>query len=252
MRSASTRNQAAPAAALSEAPAHVAVVTGAGRGIGAAIAAGLAAEGMRVALLARTASELQAVAERIQARGGQALALQTDITDARQVEAAVASVAERLGVVDVLVNNAGVVIVQPLVEMRRATWERVIGTNLTGAFLCCRAVLPGMLRKEWGRVINIASISGRVGTPKLTAYCASKWGLLGFTKALAEEVRQASITVNAICPGSVDTAMLRQSRPGERPDMEPDDIADAVCFLASERAKRITGAVIDIFGAQSL
>lgn len=246
------RSLASAAATPAGSAAHVAVVTGAGRGIGAAIAAGLATEGMRVALLARTASELQAVAERIQAQGGQALALPTDITDARQVEAAVTSAAEQLGAVDVLVNNAGVVAVQPLVEMRRATWEHVISTNLTGAFLCCRAVLPGMLRKAWGRVINISSISGRLGTPKLTAYCASKWGLLGLTKALAEEVREASITVNAICPGSVDTAMLRLSRPGERADMVPDDIADVVCFLVSERAKRITGAVIDIFGVRAL
>ena len=231
---------------------RVAVVTGAGRGIGAAIAQGLAADGVWVALLARTASEIARVAHHIRASGGRAESLPADVTREDQIKAAIAAARERLGPIDILVNNAGAVAVQPLHEMSRQGWDAVISTNLTSAFLCCREVVPSMLRRRWGRIINIASISGRLGTPDLTAYCASKWGVLGLSKALAEEVKSSTVTVNAVCPGSVDTDMLKQSRPNDAPLMTPEDIADAVRFLASDRAKRITGAVLDIFGTHAL
>ncbi len=137
----------------------------------------------------------------------------------KQVDELVEKAEKELGAVDVLVNNAGVLERHPVVETSEESWDRVLDINLKGAFLCTRAVLPQMIRQRRGRILNVSSISGRVGTPQLASYCASKWGLLGFTKATAAEVRQHDVEVMAVCPGSVATEMLSKGLPGAKPDI---------------------------------
>jgi 3-oxoacyl-[acyl-carrier protein] reductase len=153
------------------------------------------------------------------------------------------------GPVDVLVNNAGVVVRGALEKLSEDDWDRTLDTNLKGAFLCARAVLGGprgMVARRTGRIINVGSISSTLGTPQLTAYCASKWGLLGLTKALAEELREAGVSVTAVLPGSVNTKMLVGS--GFEPDMEPEDVARVVLFLATGAPLSMTGAGVEVFG----
>lgn len=228
-----------------------AVVTGASRGIGRAIALRLAAAGADVALWARDGAALHAVREEIAAAGGRAQAFEVDVTDG----AAVASAAERVRAamppVRVVVNNAGAVVRKPTVSISDAEWRRVLAVNLDGTFFVTRAFLIDLTRAG-GRVINIASRAGREGTAMLSAYCAAKHGVVGFTRALAEELRAAKVCVNAICPGSVDTPMLREGLPGAVPDMSPDDIASTALFLATPpplgAPHALTGACIDVYG----
>jgi NAD(P)-dependent dehydrogenase (short-subunit alcohol dehydrogenase family) len=228
-----------------------AVVTGASRGIGRAIALRLAAAGAEVALWARDAERLQAVAAEIAAAGGRAQPIIVDVTDQASVEASADVVRRTMAPVKIVVNNAGAVVRKPTVATSLAEWRRVIAVNLDGTFLVTRAFLVDLTR-EGGRVINIASIAGRQGTPMLAAYCAAKHGVIGFTRALAEELRAAKVCVNAICPGSVDTAMLREGMPGAKPDMSPDEIAATAMFLATPSPlgapDALTGSCIDIFG----
>ncbi len=228
-----------------------AVVTGASRGIGKAIAQRLAAAGAEVALWARDAERLQAVAAEIVAAGGRAQPMTVDVTAPAQVEAGAESVRRTMPPVKIVVNNAGAVVRKPTVALTLADWRRVIAVNLDGTFLVTRAFLDDLTRAG-GRVINIASIAGREGTPLLAAYCAAKHGVVGFTRALAEELRAAKVSVNAICPGSVDTAMLYEGLPGARPDMSPDEIAATALFLATPSPHgapdALTGSCIDIFG----
>lgn len=226
----------------------VAIVTGAGRGIGRATARAFAARGFAVAVAARRPADIVAVATEIESAGGRAVALPTDVSIAAQVEELVEGTERRLGPVDVLVNNAGVVEPAPVAETSEESWDRVMGINLKGAFLCTRAVLPGMIERQRGRILNVSSISGRLGTPRLASYCASKWGLLGFSKATAEEVRRHNVQVMAVCPGSVATEMLAQGMPGSKPQMEPEAIAALILYLATEAPAAMTGAAIDIFG----
>ncbi|MBI2893631.1 MAG: SDR family oxidoreductase [Deltaproteobacteria bacterium] len=226
----------------------VAVVTGGGRGIGRAIALALAEAGAAVAVAARTAEELDRVVDEIRAAGGRGLALVADVTKAGEVDELARATEAALGPPQVLVNDAGIVVRAPLVETSEEDWDAVMATNVKGAFLCCRSFLPGMIRRMRGRIVNIASISGRLGTRQLAAYCASKWALVGLTKALAEEVREHSIQVNAIAPGSVATDMLQAGMPGAGADMTPSDIARVVLFLASDAPDALTGSVIDVFG----
>ena len=227
---------------------EVAVITGAGRGIGRATALAFAGRGVAVALGARTPADLTEVERRIVETGGRALALPTDVAVAAQVERLVRETEDRLGPVDVLVNNAGVVEREWLVETSEESWDRVLGINLKGAFLSTRAVLPSMIARRRGRIVNVSSISGRLGTPRLAPYCASKWGLIGLTKAVAEEVRGHQVHVFAVCPGSVDTEMLRKGLPGAEPQMSPEAVASLVVYLATEAPSALTGAAIDIFG----
>jgi NAD(P)-dependent dehydrogenase (short-subunit alcohol dehydrogenase family) len=224
-----------------------AVVTGASRGIGRAIALALAGAGADVALWARDAGDLARVADEVRALGVRALPVVCDVADSAAVRAAADQVRADLPPVHVVVNNAGNVLRKPTVEIDDAEWRRVLAVNLDGTFFVTRAFLDDLVRVS-GRVINIASIAGREGTPLLAAYCAAKHGVVGLTRALAEELRTAKVCVNAICPGSVDTAMLREGMPGARADMTPDDIARTALFLACAAPSALTGACIDIFG----
>ena len=224
-----------------------AVVTGASRGIGRAIALRLAGAGAEVALWARDQNALRQVAAEISAAGGKATAIVTDVTDSAGVGRAADLVRQTMAPVSIVVNNAGAVVRKPLVATTDAEWRTMLATNLDGTFHVVRALLPDLTRGG-GRIINIASIAGREGTAFLAAYCAAKHGVVGLTRALAEELRAARVSVNAVCPGSVDTAMLQQGVPGARPDMTPDDIARTVLFLAHEAPSAMTGTCIDVFG----
>ncbi|MHB8420138.1 MAG: SDR family NAD(P)-dependent oxidoreductase [Myxococcales bacterium] len=224
---------------------RVAVVTGGGRGIGRAAALALASEGAHLVLAARTEAEIGRVQREIAANGGEARAIRCDVSRAGEVRALFAE----LGPVDLLVNNAGVVVRRPLAELDEADWDRTLDVNLKGAYLCSRAALSGpsgMLARKGGRIVNVGSISSTLGTPLLTAYCASKWGLLGLTKALAEELREAGVFVAAVLPGSVDTAMLAGS--GFAPAMQPEDVAKVVAYLCAEAPFAMTGAGVELFG----
>lgn len=221
------------------------VITGASRGIGAAIARRFAEAGATVALIARTGRDLDAVARDIAAAGGRAVVALADITRSAEVERAAAAIRERLGPIDTLVNNAGIVLRKAADEITDDEWRHHLATNLDGAFYVTRAFAAD-LRARRGRVINLASIAGRQGTPLLSSYCAAKHGLVGLTRALAEEWR-GTVTVNAICPGSVDTDMLRVGHPGGKPAMTADDVAATALFLATAPTA-LTGACLDVFG----
>ena len=208
----------------------------------------LASRKVSVALASRTSADLVTLENEIRNAGGIALAIATDVSIAAQVATLVEETSARLGPVDVLVNNAGVVEPSLLVDMPEESWDRVLDINLKSAFLCTRMVLPSMIKKRRGRIINVSSISGRLGTPRLVSYCASKWGLIGLTKSIAEEVREYNIQAFAICPGSVDTQMLKRGLPGAEPQMSPEDVASTIVYLATEAPDAMTGGVIDMFG----
>jgi len=187
------------------------VVTGAGRGIGRAIALALAREGADVALAARTAAEISEVARQVRSFGRRALEVPADVTSPAQVTALAQSVARDLGDVDILVNNAGGAESAPFIKTDEGLWRRMIASNLDSVYLCTAAFLPGMLKRGRGRVINVASRAGLTGFAYVSAYCAAKHGVVGFTRAVAAEVAGKGITINALCPGYVDTDMTAVS-----------------------------------------
>ena len=190
---------------------RVAVVTGAGRGIGRAIALLLARNGASVALTGRNGERLQAVAAEIGALGGRALAHAGDVSDHQQVRATFDAIHAQLGPVDILVNNAGTTASNKFINTDDETWERIMRVNATGPFYCCREVIPAMIERRWGRIINIASVAGLHGLPYSAAYSASKHALLGLTRSIALEHASYGITANAICPGWTETDMLADS-----------------------------------------
>jgi 2-deoxy-D-gluconate 3-dehydrogenase len=235
---------------------RVALVTGASRGLGRAMALALAEAGADVALLARSRDDLEAAAAAVTGRGRRALALAADVTVAEEVEAAVRQAIETLGAVDVLVNNSGVAIVRPLVETTSAEWRRVLETNLTGAFNCCRAVGPGMIARRRGKVVNVASVLAAQGLPGYAAYSASKGGLVALTRALAVEWARHNVQVNAIAPGWFVTSMNEQAfgDPGLRERLlrgvparrtgNPEELGALVVYLASAASDYVTGQVV--------
>jgi 3-hydroxybutyrate dehydrogenase len=224
-----------------------AVVTGASRGIGRAIALRLAGAGAGLALWARDATALQEAADQVAALGVPARAFVCDVANPDEVARAAEQVRRTMAPVTRVVNNAGAVLRKPTAAIGDDEWRRILAVNLDATFYVTRAFLPELIRAH-GRIINIASIAGREGTAFLAAYCAAKHGVVGLTRALAEELRTAKVSVNAICPGSVDTAMLRDGMPGAVPDMTPDDVARTALFLAHEAPSALTGACIDVYG----
>lgn len=248
-----------------------AVVTGGGRGIGRAVAEALAAEGASVVVAARTEEEIREVAEDLRDRGWESHALVCDVTDPDSVEALRADAADRLGRVDILVNNAGVAGSAPLHRISLEEWNRTLAVNATGTFLCTRAVLPGMVERGWGRVVMVASTAGLTGARYISAYAASKHAVLGLTRSVADEVAGRGVTVNAVCPGYVDTEMTRRSvaRIVDRTDLsedearaalrarspqgrllDPAEVAHAVAFLCTERAGAINGEALVLDGGE--
>jgi 3-oxoacyl-[acyl-carrier protein] reductase len=200
-----------------------------------------------VALWARDAAALRSVADEIAQGGGRAQAMICDVTDSAAVNGAADVVRRTMAPVRILVNNAGIAMRKPTIAISDAEWKALMAVNVDGTFYVTRAFLTDLTRTG-GRIINIASIGGRQGTPLLAAYCTSKHAVVGLTRSLALELRAAKVSVNAICPGSVDTAMLRESMPGAKADMTPDDIARTALFLAHEAPAALTGTCIDVFG----
>ena len=224
----------------------VAVVTGASRGIGRAAALALAARGLDVALLARTADDLAHVAQAVSQCGVTALPLRCDVTAAADVNDAAARVLDALGAPEVVVNNAGIIRRAPVHEMSLADFRLVLDTNLTGTFLVTRAFLPAMLERHRGRFVQVASISATLGSPRASAYCAAKWGVVGFTKSLAEELRGTGLAAMSILPGSVDTSMLEGS--GFSPLMTADDVAKTIVYAALDAPSAMNGSSLEMFG----
>lgn len=247
---------------------RIALVTGGGKGLGAAIARRLASGGARVAVLGRDAEALARVASEI---GG--LALQADVTDAAETSRALARLREELGTPQILVQNAGIATGASLSGTDDALWERTMAVNVTAPFRIARALLPEMTKSGWGRVVHVASNAGLTGYAYTAAYCASKHALVGFTRALAVEVARSGVTVNAVCPGFLDTEMtdrtvaniaLRTRRTTEQAraaleELSPqrrifgvDEIAHVVAMLCAEDARGVNGQAIAIDGAQTM
>lgn len=237
---------------------RIAFITGASRGIGRACALALADAGARVALAARNLAQLEQLAGQIRAGGGDAFPVAIDMLDAESIREAFARTAKEFGPIAILVNNAGITKDGLVLRMKLEDWDNVLGTNLTGAFLAIQQVLPSMLRERWGRIINISSVVGEMGNPGQANYVASKAGLIGLTKAIAQEMGSRNITVNAVAPGFIETDMtgklsaeLKENMLGHIPLKrigKPEDVAAAVRFLASDEAGYITGHVLDVNG----
>jgi 3-oxoacyl-[acyl-carrier protein] reductase len=219
-----------------------AIVTGGGRGIGLATAGVLARAGARVTVFGRTASDLEAAVR----AGAASLAVAGDVAREEDVARLVAAHEGALGPCDLLVNNAGILERGLVEELAPAAWRRQLEVNLTGAFLCARAVVPGMKRRRRGRIVNVASISGTVGSERASAYNASKWGLIGLTKCLAEELREHGVQCLSVSPGSVDTAMLKQTP--FAPQMTASQVAEVIAWAAGAAPDAMTGANLEVFG----
>jgi ketoreductase len=250
---------------------RVCVVTGGGRGIGRAIALALGGHDAFVAVAGRTVSDLESTARELRSGGAESLPLQMDVTSEASVETAIDALRRSVDHVDVLVNNAGVGGGQPVAGSDVPRWRRTIDTNVTGTYLVTRAIVP--LMSAGGRIINISSVLGRFGVPGYTAYCTSKHALLGFTRALALELAPVQITVNAVCPGWVETEMAKQGmeagaaaggltyeqfreaalgRVPIKRIIQPEEVANLIAFLASPSASAITGQTYNICGGQTM
>jgi NAD(P)-dependent dehydrogenase (short-subunit alcohol dehydrogenase family) len=248
---------------------RIVVVTGASGGLGVELAKAFAAPGCRLALASRNREKLKKVAEKITRNGGQALAFPCDITRREEVKSLEAEIRKTWGSAQVLVNNAGIARAVRFVDMADAEWDQTLDTNLTGAYNCCKAFLPAMIQSGWGRIINIASTTAKIGYPHVAAYTASKHGLLGLTRALALETARLGITVNAVCPGYVDDERTRENakimaeRTGKSSDeilqlfaasapqnrlIAPAEVAALALFMASDHCGGMTGQAINVDG----
>jgi 3-oxoacyl-[acyl-carrier protein] reductase len=237
---------------------RVALITGASQGIGRACALALAEAGANVALAARNEEKLASVVKEAEAKGVKAAAFRMDVADEDSVKAAVKAAIGQFGKIDILINNAGITKDTLIMRMKHADWDSVIQTNLTGAYFCTQAVISSMLRQRWGRVVNVSSVFGQMGQAGQANYAASKAGLIGFTMAMAREVASRNITVNAVAPGYIETAMtegLAEELKSKVNEMIPlrragtdMEVAYAVRFLASEEASYITGHVLMVNG----
>jgi len=244
------------------------IVTGGGGGIGGATCRRFALEGAKVAVFDMNSEAAEKVAADIRANGGQAAAFVCNITDRAQVDAAVAATEAQLGPIDVLVNNAGWDVFKPFVKTVPAEWDKLIAINLTGALHMHHAVLPGMVERKAGRIVNVASDAARGGSSGEAVYAACKGGLVALSKTLAREHARQGITVNVVCPGPTDTALLAGVAEGARDPAklieafksaiplgrlgQPDDLAGAIAFFASDDASFITGQVISVSGGLTM
>jgi NAD(P)-dependent dehydrogenase (short-subunit alcohol dehydrogenase family) len=247
----------------------IVLVTGGSGGLGQTLAEAFAIKQSRVVLTARNAAKLEAAADKVAHQGAQVLALPADITRRDHVQRLGKKISAHWGDVQILVNNAGIARAVGFVDMPDALWDQTLVTNLTGAYNCCKVFLPGMIQARWGRIINIASITAKVGFSHATAYTASKHGLLGLTRSLALETARAGITVNAICPGYIDDERTRENakimaeKTGKRIEdilnlfaqsapqnrlIEPDEVASLALVIASEKLSGMTGQAINVDG----
>jgi len=258
---------------MSGSEGKIVLVTGASGGLGAALASAFAGERYRVVITARSREKLQAVADGIAQNGGQVLAIANDVTQRAQLKALAEEIRQRWGMVQILINNAGIARAASFSEMADSQWDDTLATNLTGAYNCCKAFLPGMIQAKWGRIISIASTTAKVGYSHVTAYTASKHGLLGLTRSLALETARQGITVNAICPGYLDderthenARAMAQKTGRSASDIEkvfaasapqnrliaPDEVASLALLLASEKLGGMTGQAVSVDGGATM
>ncbi len=233
----------------------VAIITGAGRGLGAQYAQDLAREGAIVAIWDINAANLEKVRQEIEDEGGRAITSTTDITDYAQIEKTVSEIVLQFGKVDILINNAAFHKSQPVVETSIEDWKRQIDTNLNGSFYCAKAVLPHMLSRQYGKILNIASAAGKVCFPGFAAYAASKAGIVSFSNVLSEEVKYKNINVNSVYLGMTNTEYTRERMNSDaavtislNEMMQPPEVSKVVLFLVSDEAAPIKGAAVDVFG----
>jgi 3-oxoacyl-[acyl-carrier protein] reductase len=237
---------------------RTALVTGASRGIGEAVARRFAAQGARLVLAARSADKLEALAAELRGAGAEAQPLALDLSDHAAIPERLAELPEAFAEIDILVNNAGITRDNLLARLKQEDWDEVLATNLTGAFVASKALIRGMMRRRWGRIVSISSVVGLMGNPGQANYAAAKAGLIGFSKSVARELASRNITVNVIAPGYIATAMtenLPEAASSELSSQIPlgrlgtvDDVAAAACYLASEEAGYVTGAVLNVSG----
>lgn len=250
-----------------EGPERTALVTGAGRGIGRAIAVALAADARRVAVADIDEESAAETASMIAAAGGRAHAVRLDVTDGDSVRAGIEVARTELGPIEILVNNAGWDELVPFLQTEEPFWDRVIEINFKGCLRLTREALPGMVERSWGRMINIGSDAGRVGSSLESVYSGAKAGVIAFTKTIAREVARSGVTANTVCPGPTRTPLLEGMTSGEDGDKviasleravpmrrlgEPEDVGAAVAFLASERAGYVTGQTLSVSGGLTM
>jgi 2-hydroxycyclohexanecarboxyl-CoA dehydrogenase len=243
----------------------VAIVTGGGRGIGKAIAVRLAQEGAKVMIVDKNPDTLKDTIEGIKKDGGQATAIVADMTKKEDVSRMVQTTMEQLGRIDILVNNVGLFTFEPFLDTKEEEWDRLLALNLKSTLLCSQAVLKEMIKKSYGKIINISSDAGKIGMTTMASYSAAKAGVTGLTKTLAREMARYNININCVCPGLVDTQLttdLMAFAPELKEKMikaipfrrlaTPEDVTAAVCFFASDEASYITGQSLSVNGGQAM